>query len=538
MKKSVILFNPVGIVHDRNIQIFKKLMPEFHFRAIYNPNFPWFSDPAKLSCDDAAWFGGRLFQRPPREAFDDVRAVILFTAQLRTAQCNLVEEAFLRKIPVIALEEVSQMMLSQAAMSNYILPVDNFFVASEYEKNGFLKLGVPSSAVEAVGGVFRYRRGDHIRKASKSEFGLSESKRVATLSLDVLEPNGETPFMRKRILEILSKGLTEEYTLLVKPHPAESAATTMKFLRAYAPRAVMAPALTPIDRVLDVTDILFNRGTSQVIIDAIQRKIPAVPVPICRRTIFDGSLDEIIVRDETDVPRVIGIIRGKGIGIYDGLIEAHLSIPPEKAAVNAASRIREIIDSGTAGNEWTKWADLSLFWAWMGYRSKASRVIERLSAAGYSDPDAENAIKRLVTCRAGREDLALLKSVVSGAYKENILKSLWIDMFYSKNMKLSSDDVEWLKDFPPDTNKFHFLRFALMLGWLYKRSGFRKEASLLAESVHGSFGFMKGVSRWSSAIGKDKGVSGAVECFRARLDHDIRSAVKDFISGTNHVGLR
>ncbi|MBN1526087.1 MAG: hypothetical protein JW919_00680 [Candidatus Omnitrophica bacterium] len=530
MKKNVILFNPVGIVHDRNIQIFKKLMPEFHFRAIYNPNFSWFSDPAKLSCDDAVWFGGRLFQRPSREAFDDVKAVILFTAQLRTAQCNLVEEAFLRKIPVIAVEEVSQMMLSQAAMNNYILPVDNFFVASEYEKSEFMKLGVPSSALETVGGVFRYKKGETIKKASKSEFGLSESKRVATLSLDLLAPNGETPFMRKRILEILSKGLTEEYELLVKPHPAESMATTMKFLRTYAPRARMAPGPTPIDRVLDVTDILFNRGTSQVIIDAMQRKIPVVPVPICRRTIFDGSLDEIIVRDETDVPRVISIIHEKGVGIYDSLIEAHLSIPPEKSAMNAVSKIREVIDSGAAGNEWIKWADLSLFWAWMGYRAKARRVIERLSAAEYSNPDAEDAIKGLVTRRAGREDLALLKRVVSGAYKENILKSLWIDMLYSKKMKLSSDDVEWLKDFPPDTNKFHFLRFALMLGWLYKRSGFRKEASLLAESVHGSFGFIKGVSRWSSAIDKDESVSVAVEWFRERLDHDVKSAVKDFIS--------
>ena len=149
-----------------------------------------------------------------------MEALILFTAQPRVAPCNLIQEAALRSIPVIAIEEVYQMMLSQGAMNNYFLPVDRFLVASEYEKEEFVKIGIPQGTIRTVGGVFRYRE-PHANAASKKELGLRNDKKTATLSLDVLALGGETLEIRRKLLECLSKGLPEEYQLFIKPHPSE-----------------------------------------------------------------------------------------------------------------------------------------------------------------------------------------------------------------------------------------------------------------------------------------------------------------------------
>ncbi len=515
MKKNVLLFNPVSVVHDRNIQIFSRAMPDLHSRAIYNPNFRWFSNREKVLCPNAFFFQGKLFPRPPENVFDGVTALILFTAQPRVPPSTLIEEAFVRKIPVIAIEEVSQMMLSQGAMNNYVLPVDHFLVASEYEKAEFLKQGSPLAIIKTVGGVFRYKDKERTKKASKADFGLDPLRPVATLSLDLLAPNGETPLMRQRILEILLKGLPEEYQVLVKPHPAEKEESVARFLGSRGlSRARIAPSLTSIECILDVTDILFNRGTSQVIIDAIQRDIPVIPVPVGRRTVFEGLLDDIIVKKEDDVPRVIELVRKKGIGIYGEIINRHLAITPGQAVQNTVGEIRKIVDSGICNDEWIKWTDLALLWAWMGYPSRSLRALGRISEKYNMNKEILCAMKSLIAKRARRQDLILLKNSFTGQYAEWILKSLWIDTAYSAGASLSHEDVKWLKDFPPKTNKFHFLRFALKLGWLYRISGYHNEAFLLAEEMR-------------EAFGSENGVVGSL---RTRLDHTFKAMVKNIIS--------
>ena len=516
MPKDVILFNPVSIVHDRNIGTLSGCMPGSHIRAIYNPNFPWFSDKKKLSCRDAYYFRGRLFQRPPDGIFEGVKALVLFTAQLRTAPVNLVEEAFIRKVPVVAIEEVSQQMLSQGSMNNYILPVDHMMVASEYEKEALLRQGVPSGTIETVGGVFRYIKAVPSRPIPKSGFRLDPERPVATLSLDFLAPNGETPYMRRRILEIISKGLPEEYQFLVKPHPIEKEEGVLKFLKAYAPRAVIVPSRTPIERVLGVTDILFNRGTSQVIIDAIDRDIPVIPVPLGRKTFFDVLAGDVIVKEEGDIQRVITIIRQKGMTIYSGIRERHLAIPPEEAVRNVAARIGEILGKGASPDRQAKWQEMAIFWAWMGYRQRAIGALDRFARTGGGYSDICDAIRKLALCEADHEDRELLKKEINGSYKGHILKSLWINQLYLNKIRLSPEDVSWLGDFPPETNGFHFLRFTVMLGWLYKRSGLAKETSRLAALIKERFGHENSFSGWDG--------------LRARFEHDAKFFIKGMIS--------
>ena len=59
---KVLLFNPVSIVHARNMSIFRNFMPDFKLRCIYNPNLPWFSDMEKNFNDEIVYFRGKHYR--------------------------------------------------------------------------------------------------------------------------------------------------------------------------------------------------------------------------------------------------------------------------------------------------------------------------------------------------------------------------------------------------------------------------------------------------------------------------------------------
>ena len=95
--------------------------------------------------------------------------------------------------------------------------------------------------------------------------------------------------MRSQLLSLVCEGLPQDYQLLVKAHPSEDPqSTVLPFVRQYAPRAKVVDRYVPVQDVLGVSDILFNRGTSQVVFEALIRRLPAVIVPFGARTAFTG----------------------------------------------------------------------------------------------------------------------------------------------------------------------------------------------------------------------------------------------------------
>lgn len=482
MVKNTLLFNPTNLVHNRNVDIFRRHLPGYSIRCIYNPRQPWFAGMRKIDDGRSFCFNGGHFPSPPAEALNDVDALILFTAQSRIPPASLIQEAIIRSIPIIAIEEVYMMMLEQGFVNNYLLPVDHLFVASEYERERFLEIGMPAEVVEATGYIFRQTepepRGPDEKGKLRGEMGLSPTKLTATLSLAFLAASNETLDVRRQLLETVSKGLPDTYELLIKPHPAEQDKDFSEFVARYAPKAKITPPTMAIDKVLDVTSVLFNRGNSQVTIDALQRHIPVIPVPVGRRTFFHGMLRELIVTKESDVGRVLGLVSGRGIDIYKEVFDGHLAIGPEDALKNVISRIEDIVSARGLREPGEKLLELALFWAWMGYPHQAEKTLKLLKGAS-SDAGLTNAVYRLVSGKADRNDIVLLRRQNKKRYMEWVVQSLWVKILYDRDMQLTPEESEWLSGFPPEMNREKFLPYAALLSWCKVKNG--KRADYLRE---------------------------------------------------------
>lgn len=521
-----LLFNPVSIVHYRNIRLFEEGLKGWNIRCILNPRFSWFSDEKNKIAYDHLYFKN---DRVPKEAFEGVKAVVVFSAQPRLPSCHLIQEAALRSVPVVAVEEVFQLMLDQGYVNNYYLPVDHLFVGSEYERNGFLGFGADPAVVEATGCPFSYNapQPSHGRENLIEKLGLPKNKRIAALSLGYLTPSGETPEIRKELLKTISGGLPEGYQLIIKPHPAEQDREFGEFVRNFAPGAKIVDKYTPIAEVLGVTDLLFNRGNSQVIIDALQRKIPVIVVPAGRKTFFHGLLDELIANKKEEIIGALRVIEEKGFSVYNPIFERYLSIAPQASIEKVTSRINGIADKGEMHNPGGRLSEISLFWAFMGYLPQSLKVLSRAAGlSGFEESAADN-IRKLISLKAGRDELSFLRRWAGKGYREWLIKSLWIRSSYLTGKRISSEDRQWLCDYPPRMNREYFITYACMLCWCYLRDGMRADCESLLGRIYDEYSFLKYVRNIKIAVERRRGFYADGGYWHMRLSYGVNTALKN-----------
>lgn len=473
-------------------------MPDYNLRCIYNPNLPWFFEMEKNFNDEIVYFTKGHFPKPPKDVFQDISALVIFTSQPRIPPCNLIQEATFRGIPIIAIEEVYQMMLQQGLLNNYLLPVDHFFVASDCERDKFIELGVPVEILEVTGYVFGYRKYKPINSLQKlkSNFDLSVLKSTATLCFDSLssDPNGlETS---KELLDCVTWSLPNKYELLIKPHPEDRKSDFINLVKRYSPMPKIADPKISIDEVLDVTDILLNRGNSQVVIDALQRKIPVVPIPLGRKTFFHGILDEVIVNDNNLIS-ILNLIEAKGTDLYDMIFKKYLSISLEEAIKKAIERIDQIVEKKEVYKPKERLLELAIFWAWMGYVPMALKILQKVDRNIQNNTFLEK-IYKLVSSKAQKIDLVFFKKQYGNSYKEWILQSLWIKTLFLRNKRMDSQDKEWLVNYPPNMNKESFLTYAILLYWCYLNSGMQKEGEFLINNLCREFRLLKMIQKLKS----------------------------------------
>jgi len=510
---GILLFNPVSMVHYRNIRLFDGRIDGYRTRCVLNPKFPWFSGRDKVDYETSYFANNRL----RAEVFDKVKAVVVFSAQARLASCYLVQEAALRSIPVIAIEEVYQMMLEQGYVNEYFLPADHLFVGSDYERRKFVDFGVPEEAVEATGCMFAYPQGSPDKVALRAKFGLRKDSRVAVLSLAYQTPSGETLEIRRKLLEFVSVNLPERYELIVKPHPAEQDDDIAAFVKRFAPEAKIADKFTPIGDILSITDILLNRGTSQVVIDALRRKIQVIAVPMGREIFLRGMLDEIIADDANGMRNAFCAVEQKGFDLYKPVFDRYLNISPEDALKRALSRIHEIADKKDTFQAGRRLAEIALFWAWMGYVPQAKRTLERVKdTVGISNLPLDD-INRLISCKAGWDEIKRLRLWAPAGYRRWLMQSLWIRSKYATASKLSGEDKEWFREFPPRMNREYFIPAVIMLCWCYLRSGMRAEFESLLVKVYEEYGHLRGIKSLKKIFASADCAAAGLEYWKARI---------------------
>lgn len=469
-QKGVILFNPVGSVHIRNLKILQRALPDFHFRALLRPCMPWFATHSKRQS-----FGVDYHTVVEGGPFDDrvfagnVRAVILSIAMPDIWVIDMAERAHNRSIPLIAIEEVHQLTFNYGAINNYILPVDNLLVASPYEKEQFIKRGQPQNRVDDVGWPFYSglaRTGGFSSAIALRRQVCKEDQKVATLvlaCLDDFDPSSkETTSVRETLMSLAHKGLPENFQLVIKGHPNEPVESIKKFAGAFAPGSFVLGQDQEIHPVLSMTDVLLTRGNTQVAIEALVRSIPVCVIPVGMKTIFHQDYPEAICNTFESLLRRVLDHASHNL-FRETFLKKHLPISPETALYACSKRISQIANSQKTDIRQQKLAELTLFRNFVGFQKERDQ--KNILSDESLDLSERTALFRLLRFEATIEDMERLNERFKGKSTAPFIGAFWIRQI-QENSDLIRCTIEknLLLDFPPRENAFLFKN--AMATWL------------------------------------------------------------------------
>jgi hypothetical protein len=381
----VVLFYPTGIVHFRNLEILKKSLPEFTFRVIVEP---WVNGKAPEVLDNTnpadrvTVKNGQL----PREEWENVRILFLSMAYPNLFRLGMVYEAVKRGIPVIAIEEVNQLALNDGMINHYFLPLDYLGVPSNEEREKFLQLGLADPSLMVTGWPFFDYEGvleNHRYFDMKKKYNLQRGMKFCLLVLSSLKERDivslETRKVRQEILQTVSTGLSDVYQLLIKPHPIETEAGLQE-IRKQVPDAILLDPKAPIETLLAQSDLVVNRGNSQVTLLAMLRKKPVIVVPVGLKTIFHGTADFLISNSPSEFRRMlVDYSRGEAKD-YQKILGTHFPFTQKQALEKVRLLFTTALNKGTTDrmNTMNRKFHISIFYAFLGEVKRAREILEEL----------------------------------------------------------------------------------------------------------------------------------------------------------------
>jgi len=467
-------------------------MPDWEFRAAYEKDVPWFT-PKKM--DNSGYSTIPLIgDRIPSSLWDgNVRVIVFSSTQLRQTPVSLLEAASRRGIPTLAIEESNQVALNGGRINNYLLPVDHLLVASESELQGMIAAGVPEKRIKVTGWPFFIGQvgkfDPKLTRTKKVHFKLDPDRPVASLTLTALGDAGESPKVRSRQLTLAAQGLPDNYQLVVKPHPIEPFERLEPFIREYAPHAHVIPGKVPILELLQATNVLLNRGASQVCFEALLQNIPVLILDTGITTPFHNLVpNELIIYEPSDIVKALGKFSGKQnvSQVYKSFMASHLPYPPEQAQFLTCKAIEKIASqSKRASVSEAKWFYLALLQAWVGNSNKAFSNLTQCQSKEYKP--ATKALRALIHYQASQSDLETLKRFLGSRFSNSLLQSLWILQLGDRKAKPTEKELEWLQNFPPFINTSWFIPLTKLWATILIRSGEKEGLELFVKRLENQF---------------------------------------------------
>lgn len=502
---DTIVYYVVSPVHVRNAQLLAPGLKGWSLRIAYEQESPWLNpgNMNPLPFETVAFPPGEI---PEALWAGRVRGVILSTAQPRPAPIQLVGAALERELPTMALEESNQIALNQGTVNNYVLPVDQVLVASEHERHGMAAGGFPLRRFAATGWPFYSGRMGAVspqqRQARKAALGLDPERPVASLTLTGLHDAGESPVVRRRQLSLAAQGLPPRYQLVVKPHPIEKRKVLQPFVDECAPRAVVLEGMVRVEELLEASDVLLNRGVSQVCIEALFQEIPVVVLDTGIRTPFHGLARGLVVEQPEELGEALERLarEPEPMALYTAFRQHHVPYPPQEARERTCRRIAQLCrDCEREPVPGRQWFDLALCQAWKSGRSEALEMAARQEVEAAGCPGA--ALIRLILCQASRADLEELSLFLGNGFQGQVLRCLWIDQLERRRVRPGEADLAWMADFPPALDAVWFIPHARKWAFLLLRSGHKVQAEKLIERVQQQFIHVPGVPELVADVG-------------------------------------
>jgi hypothetical protein len=497
--EQVIVYYVVSPVHVYNAKLLSSELGGWTLRLAYEKISSWLDDDRLKDCPFETWAFG------PEDIPDalwrgNVGAVVFSTLQPRGGPLELLVAAMEREIPTVAVEESNQIALNRGAVNNYILPVDKVLTASEHERRGMVAAGFPAARFEATGWPFYGGRLGKLSEKSKAEkkraLGLAPDRPVAALTLTGLNDAGESPAVRERQLTLAAVGLPDNYQLVIKPHPIEPLDSLMPFVEKYAPRAEVVEGIVRIEELLAATDVLLNRGVSQVCLEALFQEIPVIVLDTGVQTPFHGLVDEFVVSEAAELEPALALIVGdKGtLDKYKPFFVEHVALPPAEARSRTCEVIAEMARGGVRGLDRSgQWFDLALYLAWAGDRRGAETALVRSAMRENDLPIAE--IRCLLELRAGRADIEALKKYYGEGFRADFLRGLWVDQLRGRRTKPEQADLDWMESFPPETQTVWFVKKAREWAFYLVDMGHGDLAGRFTQAVNDQHLHVPGVAR-------------------------------------------
>jgi hypothetical protein len=480
--KAVVLFYPTGIVHMRNLEVLRKILPGYRFLVIVES---WMKKSApevlkKIEPGDRVMVEkGKL---PKAVWKTPVDILFLSMAYPNPFRLHLVYEAAKRNIPVTAIEEVNQLALNDGIINHYFLPIDYFGVPSEVEKKKFVELGLPGASIRVTGwpffdkaAVLKPRDGFKLRETCK----IAGNKKCCLLVLGSLKESDivslETRGVRHEILDVVSRGLRQDYQLLIKPHPVETEAA-LEDIKKQVPDAVVLDPKLPIEPVLAQADLVVNRGNSQVTLLAMLQGKPLIVVPVGMRTIFHGPLDSLIA----DSPSAFSAIQDShffgGTRNYKRILDTHFPLTERQAPAKVKELFRAALEKETkVGID--KKIYISILFAFLGDISQARQV-----ANGMQGQAAVTLLMKLYDRAISVEEFKTLLEQFTGKIIRWHLQALFIrHLLKVKDKKVIEEGISLLEGFDCDVNPHYFIDEMVGRIELEYKSGREAEAKRLFE---------------------------------------------------------
>jgi hypothetical protein len=482
-----LLFYATSSVHLRNLELIASHLSGWSFLVIYEP---WINDVGLDQCnfEKLKFVADNIPQKLSPEGID---GVIFSTVQPRRAPLNLLRWSLEHRIPTIAIEETNQLALNNGRINNYLLPVDQVLLASRAEMRFFKREAIPPQRLRVTGWPFyagAARKTEEQKRIYRKRLGLYAQCSVAALTLSGINFAGETASVRRRQLK-MAAGLPENYQLVIKPHPSEPVEILREFARQYAPRAVLVDAAVPIGELLGATDVLLNRGVSQVAIEALLCGIPVIVLETGVTTPFHTAVPEFVAGDAAQVHAAVLRLEGQSdpLALYQGFLNEHIPFPPQQARSLTSEAIVEVLRNGRITCDPTEqWIDWSLYAAWGLDRRTAIAVLQSDRVKGRER--TVEALSRLIQRKATRVDLQFLEGELAGNFRKYVLRSLWIDSIERMSKPLEDDDLAVMHDFPSTLNISYFCAHCEKWMKILLSAGRREEArefALRLEVIYG-----------------------------------------------------
>jgi hypothetical protein len=305
--------------------------------------------------------------------------------------------------------------------------------------------------------------------------------------------------VRREILKTVSDSLDDEYQLLIKPHPIETD-SALKEIRKLLPKAVIIKPKYPIEPLIAQSDVIVNRGNSQVMLLAMMQNKRIIAVPAGLNSIFETNREtasHTIGDRPENFKKILNALQdeknenhdkpcNRDRQKYNELLKTHFPLDQQEALEQVGNLFRQAFETGGRKSK-SGIFYISMLYAFLGDSSSARKVLETAQEqfpelSGHQVPPL---LGKLYEKQIGVEEFQKLLDFFPHPIQRWHLQALFIRrLFKTKDQQMLKDGTALLNGFDGDVNPHYFINEILQRIELEFHSGNIQMGEKLIEKFH------------------------------------------------------